>query len=338
MNVDPRALRYFVAVAEELHFGRAARRMDVTQQALSQSIRKLEEQLGVPLFARTSRRVELTDAGRDLIPYALNLIAVADELASAMRRFSLGTAPLRLATVRHADVLPPVLEEYRGMAGHEGPSAHRVQLTDLSADEQVAALLGGRLDVGLARASRLPEGLTAEVVRFDPVLALVLSGARLPVHDVVPSRHVVVPFSADGARWRSWHDYLEAWLRRHPDAARTTFEGAGMAPSTQQITGAGVQSRGVLSLPAYRWMYEPAARLLPIDGDQAYYAWSVLSRSEEPDPRVAQFVEAARRVAARLAWLRADPALPGEPWLPADDPFAGHLPALREAWSAARRA
>ncbi len=359
MSVDPRALRYFVAVAEELHFGRAARRMDVTQQALSQSIKKLEEQLGVPLFARTSRRVELTDAGRDLIPYALNLIAVAEELASAMRRFSHGTAPLRLATVRHADVLPPVLEEYRGMAGHEGPSAHRVQLTDLSADEQVAALLGGRLDVGLARASRRPEGLTAEVVRFDPVLALVLPGARLPVHevvrfdpvlalvlpgarlpvhDVVPSRHVVVPFSADGARWRSWHDYLEAWLRRHPDAARTTFEGAGIAPSTQQITRAGVRSRGVLSLPAYRWMYEPAARLLPIDGDQAYYAWSVLSRSEEPDPRVARFVEAARRVAARSAWLRADPALPGEPWLPAADPFAGHLPALREAWSAARGA
>jgi DNA-binding transcriptional LysR family regulator len=335
MSLDPRTLRYFVAVAEELHFGRAARRMYVTQQALSQSIKKLEEQLGVTLFVRTSRRVELTDAGRDLIPHALRLIAVAEELAAAMRRVTTGGAPLRIGTVRHADVLGPVLDEYRALVGR---AVDRVQIVDLTSDEQVGALTRGEIDVALAHVSHVPDGVSAAVIRFDPVLALVHAGVRLGHRDVVPADQVVVVHSPDEAKWASWHRYLDAWLARHPESASLTIGDITMVPSQEQIAKAGLRGKGVLTVPAFRWMHEAGVRFLPVEGEQAYFAWAVLTRKRDTDPRVASIVQAAARVWARLRWLDGDPGLPGEPWLPDDDPFGGELSRLQAAWSAARSA
>ncbi|NUR86887.1 MAG: LysR family transcriptional regulator, partial [Nonomuraea sp.] len=85
MDLHPRLLRVFVAVAEELHFGRAAGRLYVAQQALSRDVRRLEDQLGVPLLARTTRRVELTPAGVRLLPMARRLLAAHDELVADVR-------------------------------------------------------------------------------------------------------------------------------------------------------------------------------------------------------------------------------------------------------------
>jgi DNA-binding transcriptional LysR family regulator len=115
MNLELRQLRYFVAVAEELHFGRAAARLHMTQPPLSQAIAALEELLGAPLFLRNRRTVELAAAGIALLPEARRLLAQADALPELARRAAGGEAGrLALAFVTSCDysVLPPFLRRY----------------------------------------------------------------------------------------------------------------------------------------------------------------------------------------------------------------------------------
>ncbi|PLW72606.1 LysR family transcriptional regulator, partial [Streptomyces sp. DJ] len=83
-DIEPRLLRAFAAVAEELHFTRAAARTYVAQQALSRDVRRLEERVGAELFLRTTRRVELTAAGERLLPHARRVLRAHDELAAAL--------------------------------------------------------------------------------------------------------------------------------------------------------------------------------------------------------------------------------------------------------------
>src|SRR5439155_5625764 len=95
-SVELRLLRYFVAVAEELHFARAAERLRIAAPSLSQPIKSLEAQLGTPLFVRDRRHVELTPAGRMLLPDARELLELASR---AQRRVACGTGPLRVGYV-----------------------------------------------------------------------------------------------------------------------------------------------------------------------------------------------------------------------------------------------
>ena len=104
MNLELRQLRYFITVAEELHFGRAALRLHMTQPPLSQTIMALEELLGAPLFVRTRREVQLTPAGAALLPEARRLLAQAQDLHSLVQRAAQGEAwRLSLAFVSSAD-------------------------------------------------------------------------------------------------------------------------------------------------------------------------------------------------------------------------------------------
>ena len=112
---DLRQLRYFVTVAEEKHFGRAAVRLSMTQPPLSQAIRALEETLGVELFARTKRSVELTSVGADLLPEVQRLLASAEGLRPLAQSLARGEAGvLSLAFVSTADygLLPLLLRDF----------------------------------------------------------------------------------------------------------------------------------------------------------------------------------------------------------------------------------
>jgi len=147
MNIELRQLRYFVTVAEELHFGRAARRLHMTQPPLSQTIMALEEMLGAPLFERNRRGVALTAAGEALLPEARRLLEQSAGLAELVQRAATGASGrLSLAFVSSADysVLPPTLRAYRA----EYPQVE-ITLKEATSDLQLDDLLEGRVDAGL---------------------------------------------------------------------------------------------------------------------------------------------------------------------------------------------
>ncbi|QBE64707.1 LysR family transcriptional regulator [Pseudoduganella lutea] len=179
MNVELRQLRYFVTVAEELHFGRAAKRLHMTQPPLSQTILALEDTLGALLFDRNRRGVALTAAGEALLPEARRLIAQAGELPGLVQRAASGaTGKLVLAFVSSADysVLPPSLRAYRAAF----PQV-RITLQEATSDLQLEELLHGRVDAGLL-IPPLPEKAKAEL-DYLPVLnepLILASPANLP--------------------------------------------------------------------------------------------------------------------------------------------------------------
>jgi DNA-binding transcriptional LysR family regulator len=170
--LELRHLRYFVAVAEELHMGRAAQRLNIAQPPLSRQIRDLERELGAPLFKRVPRGVELTAAGRAVLPEARLALAQAERLQRTARRAARGEiGRLRVGFVEaaaDASVLPDVLGFFRSHLPDIG-----ISLFEMDALEQAEALRTERIDVGLLD-SPPPDAerwLHVEPVYSDPMLA-----------------------------------------------------------------------------------------------------------------------------------------------------------------------
>ncbi len=160
MSPDIRQLRYFLTVAEEMHFGRAARKLHMTQPPLSQAIQSLESQLGAPLFERTRRSVALTAAGQALVPEARRLVQLADGLKELVQRASAGeSGQLSLGFVSNADysVLPQSLRDFR--IAYPGV---QLDLQEATTDVQLELLATGKLDLGML-IPPLPEKLRAEL-------------------------------------------------------------------------------------------------------------------------------------------------------------------------------
>lgn len=179
MNIDLRQLRYFVAVAEEMHFGRAALRLHMTQPPLSQAIQSLEAALGTPLFSRTKRSVTLTPAGVALLPEAQRLLLQAGALPDLARRAASGeSGRLSLAFVSTADysILPPFLREFR-----EHCPQVQIDLREATSDVQLEDLAQGRIDVGLL-IPPLPDKLKGELdylpLLSEPLILAIPKGIK----------------------------------------------------------------------------------------------------------------------------------------------------------------
>jgi DNA-binding transcriptional LysR family regulator len=163
-----RHLRYFVAVAEELHFGRAARRLGIAQPPLSQQIRQLEERLGVSLFSRTSRQVALTPAGEALLRGARRALAEVGLATAAARRAATGeTDALRVAYTDSAalSVLPGAIRRFRDAL----PSVH-LDLVEGSTAAQVDAVVRDLVDLAVVRGPVVQPALRTEVVLRESFL------------------------------------------------------------------------------------------------------------------------------------------------------------------------
>ncbi|HVU93258.1 MAG TPA: LysR family transcriptional regulator, partial [Jatrophihabitans sp.] len=173
MDLDLRKLRYFVTVADELHFGRAAERLFISQPVLSRQIRSLEREVGVVLLDRTSRHVTLTPAGAQLRDDGRNLLAAAAAATRRANATARGQEPIVVGFVPGLRVAPAVAAFAR-----VAPDA-RVELVELLWYEGAAAVRDGRADVAYLRSPFDADGLLTRRLDAEPKVAVMSSGHRL---------------------------------------------------------------------------------------------------------------------------------------------------------------
>lgn len=183
--MELRHLRCFVAVAEELHFGRAAQRLHLSQPPVSQAIKELETELGQRLFERSSRRISLTPAGEDALGDARAVLARTDALRSRGREAALGQGG-RLAigfiSLAAYAYLPEVLRRFTA----DFPKV-RLALTESTTDQMLGDLDNGALDVGCLFASpTLPSTLAYQATNRDPLIVALPEAHALAALDRVP--------------------------------------------------------------------------------------------------------------------------------------------------------
>lgn len=170
--MELRHLRYFVAVAEELHFGRAAERLHIAQPPLSQQIKQLEEELGARLLTRTTRKVDLTPAGVSYLENARDVLARVDRANDEARQIADGLAGrLRIGFVGSATY--KYLPQITRALTTELPRVDLDVTSEMLTPAQVEALVEGTIDIGLLRPPVRNTDLAVEIVHSEPLLAVV---------------------------------------------------------------------------------------------------------------------------------------------------------------------
>ena len=286
-------LRYFVTVAEELHFGRAAARLHMSQPPLSQQIRLLERELETDLFDRSTRRVTLTDAGAFLYPEAVRLLAAADSVERLMEQRRHGQAgTLRVGFVDSAayEVMPRVLSEYR----HRWPRVD-YELHTMSSDEQVRALRAGRIDLGIGRATADPQHVEATLVMHEALLVAANATHRLAEASEASLRDLagepIIGFD------RTVSPSLHAVLASMLNAEGAAYDPIIEATEYATILGFVAAGEGVAIVPASVQTFRPPGlHYVSLRDVSASVPLLLLTRAGEPLPLVAQ----ARELVAEL--------------------------------------
>jgi DNA-binding transcriptional LysR family regulator len=292
--VELRQLRYFVAVAEELHFRRAAERLFVAQPAVSEQVRKLEAELGVQLFERTNRSVAITDAGAALLEEGRRVLDQA-EVAQRAARGAADSVGARLRIGHLPDALPP--EVPRALAHLRGSATSlRVSTESGSAAQLADAVRTQRLDAAVVDLPAATHGLSATpLARQHLVVALPSDDARaqaqsLRLERLAPDRLVTTPRDVNPA----FHATLVSLLRR--EGLATTLIEIG-EPRLQSVLLA-VAASGVLALlPASNAAHAAVAgvRLVPLDEPEPVVEPAVLTLGGRQHLPTTAFVHAIGR-------------------------------------------
>ncbi|MYB02894.1 MAG: LysR family transcriptional regulator [Acidimicrobiaceae bacterium] len=288
MAVNFQRLRYFVAVADELHFGRAAEQLNMSQPPLSQQIRLLEREMDTTLFDRSTRRVTLTDAGTFLYPEAVRLLAAADGVDRLMDQHRHGQAgTLRVGFVDSAayEVMPRVLSEYRRRWPRVGYELH-----SMSSDEQVQALRAGQIDLGIGRAAADARNVEATLVMHEPLL--VAAGAAHRLAAAAQARladladEPIIGF--DRGVSPSLHAVLASMLATEGVAYDPIIEATEYAT----ILGFVAAGEGVAIVPSSVQTFRPPGlRYLRLRDERATVPLLLLTRAGEPPPLVVQALD-----------------------------------------------
>lgn len=301
LGPEARLLQYFVAVAEELSFTRAAERIGIAQPALSAAIRQLEAQLSVQLLTRTTRAVALTDAGRALLergPGALAGLEEAWEAARVAGRGELGTLRLAYGASTSYDTTPRLVEAIR-----ERLPGLEVIAEMLPTPQVVRAVGDGRADAGVARTPELIAGVRARTVRVERQGALVRAGDALAESDEITlaeaaARPLLVhPRAANPAH----HDQLlQALAAAGVGSAQLVERPVAFDPGQRLIREG--RAIGIVGASSAEGLAEDL-RWVPLADPAPRLEIALLLRDGELSPAADRFERIAVATAAKLGWL-----------------------------------
>ena len=303
--MDLRHMRHFVAVAEELHFGRAARRLNMAQPPLSQSIRRLEVDLGVVLLARSRRGVEMTDAGQIFLIEARRTLMQAELSRKLALRAAEHSVEVRVGFIGPAlyRVLPVLMVKF-----HADHPAVKIRLDEKASPEQVPGILAGDLDIGFVTSgTAYIEGCETLLVERAAFVAAVPADSEL-----AQRKSMTLAMLAE-------QDFISAPRRYAPYSydALSIFKTTGLIPRiTQEATqtnttlglvGAGLGCGIVAGTAALR--RPPNVTFLPITDLPTHLRWEMVMVWPRAHLTGAaeSFIKIAKaEIAARPAWLDAE--------------------------------
>jgi DNA-binding transcriptional LysR family regulator len=287
--MELRHLRYFLAVAEELSFTRAAKRLNMAQPPLSQQIRQLENELGVPLLTRTSRRIALTYPGQVFLKEARSVLELVDNAVSAARRAqgrAFGSLTIGAGVIPIQTVLSRVLPQFRT----KFPGVD-LRLRELLPYEQSGMLREGSVDISFVIPPFEHDELAAELVVEDPVVAVLPTDHRLAQKDSIALRALAAErFVMPNRAWApTFHDHLIALCRKagfSPAVVHTagdfqtifTLVGAGLGVGLTTCSTRAISVEGVTCVPV-------RSAAVPV-----WMAW----RNNDPNPAVQGFLDLVR--------------------------------------------
>ena len=300
--MDLRHMRHFVAVAEELHFGRAALRLHIAQPPLSQSIKRLEDDLGVILFDRSRSGVELTKAGRAFLIEARRTLQQAELSRKMARRAAEQADEVRIGFIGPAlfRFLPPLLLRFR----EKHPDV-TLRLFEKASPEQMPGLLAGDFDIGfVTSATEHLERCESMLVERAPFMAVVPAGSELAAQQSVTLARLAE------------EEFISApqkYLPRSFDSL-SMFKSAGVVPrvtqeasqtnTTLSLVGVGLGCGVVGSTAALR--EPPGVAFLPISDMPSYLRWELLMvwTPDHLSSSAAAFVELAKAlIAENPQWI-----------------------------------
>lgn len=288
--MELRHLRYFIAVADELSFTRAAQRLHTAQPSLSQQIRNLEDEVGTPLFERTRRKVELTDAGKVFLAEARLVVAQADRAVARARQVGQGRATLTIGFVPAAEirVFPVILPRLR----LRFPEVN-VELRSLPTAEQEDALLRGDIDVAFMRRPVVSPELRSEVVLTEPLVVVLPSGHPLAKQKrIAPAQLSGEPFISTHPQFSGQvHSVVEAYCEAH-GIERKVAQVATNILLNLNLVGMGL---GYALLPAYvSSLTSSAICTRPLEGEPPTIDLLMVSRKERHSAELEALFELVR--------------------------------------------
>ena len=296
--MELRHLRYYVAVAEELHFGRAAKRLGIAQPPLSQQIRRLEQELGCELFDRGGRRgVRLTAAGEALLPDARRLLEDSSAFGDAARRAARGQFGVLTIGFAASAILSPLRAAIRAFRStHPGVE---LRLRELSTEAQSEALERRSIDVAVMREPAPLPGIESETLLREPFL-LALPGH----HPLAGAESVALAAVCD----EPFVLFPREVSRNLYDRVRSLFDEAGVAPVVvqealewQTIMGLVDAGLGISVVPAsFRDLRIGRVAYVPLAGSTVTTEIVLCHRSSPPSRLVGEFLQAAHAAADAL--------------------------------------